>query len=441
MPCGSATRPGDPRIVARELAPDVVLVDVARLPGRSGPQLLSVSAEGLGVESLAASPGDASSDPRLAWPIPGGLPLPPRPRGISRVQLADDWHSTGRPTALVPSLDGAWLVDLANGRPTRLPMPVYADYLTWEPYLPVTVWKWMIQEVTWPALARADDNGDGRLDLFALSRWAIWIYHAGPGGLPSEPSRRIELVPFDEETERRHEATNQSYFARDLDGDGRADLLLTSVSGGLMQGESTTRIHLGHAGGVDPNAAPDAVRRLDGGFSAIHFVDLDSDGREEMIETSIEFGLVQLVRILLTRRAETKIRVLSFDPTSEDGTRVLFEDEIAFRLDFGESSVSGLVPGVGDWNGDRVQDLYLARGDDEIVFRLGSQQTDAPLFGRATGRQEIPLRSGQSRSADLDGDGLDEIIAFNPAEPEDPLVVLHNLGRLPGTRPELRASP
>ena len=368
MPCGSALKPGDHRILERQLPYATVLVDVARIPNRSGPQLLTVSAAGIRVESLQGP------ESPLDFPIPGGLPLPPRPWEIGRVEIVDDWNDNGRLSALVPALGGAWLVDLTSGVAREIEMPIYASYRTYMPFLPATVWKWMIQEVTWPTLARADDNGDGRLDLFALSRWAIWIYHTGPDGLPSEPSRRLEFVPFDAETERRHETTVNNYFARDIDGDTRADLMLSSIGGGLMDGHSRTQIHLNSGTGVAIGAKPDAVRDTEGGFSGFTFVDIDGDGREEMIETSMEFGLVQIIRILVTRKAETSFRVLVLDPESADGTRTIFEDEFAFRLNFGDASISGLIPSLGDWNGDGIKDLYVARSDDEIGFRLGSKE-------------------------------------------------------------------
>ena len=71
MPCGAALRPGDPAIVERELPPSTVVVDVATLPDRKGPQLFIVSADGIRVESLVGEP----TPKRFA--IPGGLPLPP----------------------------------------------------------------------------------------------------------------------------------------------------------------------------------------------------------------------------------------------------------------------------------------------------------------------------------------------------------------------------
>jgi len=435
MPCGSALVPGDPRVLERALPPETAVIDVAAVPGRDGPQLLLLSGQGLRIEALSGS------EPPRNVPVSGGLPLPDRPWEISRVQVVDDWHGNGTLSALLPARHGAWLVDLVDFSIQSLEMPVYASYRTWMPRLPETVWKWMVQDVTWPTLARADDDGDGRLDLFALSRWEVVIYHAGEQGLPPEPSRRLRLTPFDAETERRHESTVNNYFARDIDADGQADLLLSTVGGGLSDGRSTTRVFLNPGTGISTSVPPSAERVLEGGFSAFSFVDIEGDGREEILETSLEFGVVQIVRFLLTRRAETTVRVLGLDPSAPNGTRTLFEDDFSFRLDFAEGSVSGLVPSLGDWNGDGLLDFYVNRGDDEITFRMGANEPGKPRFGRSVGRQPVPLSGGQSRVADLDGDGLDEIVSFDPRRPEAPLVVFENLGRLPGTRRDTDAPP
>jgi hypothetical protein len=435
MPCGSAIRPGDPAIVERELGPDVALVDVARIPGRQGPQLLLVSAAGLRMESLDPASADAPRD----FPVPGGLPLPPRPRQLSRIIVVDDWHSNGVPVALVPASEGGRLIDLASGAVRSLPMPVFANYRSWDPFLPRTIWTWVIAQTRWPTLARADDNGDGRLDLFALSRWSIWIYHAGPNGLPSQPSRKLDFVPFDEELERRSEATALTYFARDINGDTRADLVLSTVGGGLKDGRSNTEVHLNSGTGVSITRPPAANHETTGGFSDINLIDLDGDGREEVVEMSLEFGVLQVVGLLLTGNMDVTIRVLRLDPTSPTGLATEFEDELSFKINIGSSSIEGLVPTLGDWNGDGILDLYVVKGSDALGFRLGAAPADGPRFGRTTGRQPLPLASGESRIADLDGDGLDEIVAFDYAQSESHLVVLHNQGRLPGTRPTLRA--
>lgn len=445
MPCGAACRRAPAAIVTRTLPPEIIGIDVARIPGREGPQLVSLSSRGLVLEDLGppmfeeASPDEATLG--LHWPLPEALPLPPRPRLVTRIPMVDDWDSTGRATALVPSLAGAYLLDLETGRARSLPLPLYADYETWDPTIPAPAWSWLDQKVHWPALTRADDDGDGRLDLFALARWAIWIYRTGPEGLPATPTRRLDLVPFDAEAERRYQSTSQSAIVRDLDGDGRADLLHTAVTGSLTRGRSSSRVYLGGAEGIDPRPPADATRETEGGFSSLHPIDLDGDGRPEFVELSLELGLVQLVRLLLTRRAETRIHILELDPEASEGFRVVFEDDLSLQLDFGQGSITGLLPGLGDWNGDGVQDLQVARGKGRIGFRLGSRQPGEPRLGSVVGEQSMPLRGGLGRSADLDGDGLDELIAFDATDPEAPLVVLQNRGRLPGTPASLRARP
>ena len=435
MPCGSAVRPGDPAIVERELGPEIALVDVARIPGRNGAQLLLASATGLRIESLDRD----ATDPPRDYPIAGGLPLPTRPRQLSRIVMVDDWHSNGRPAALVPASDGGRLIDLSSGEIRRLPMPIFANYRSWDPFLPRTIWTWLVAETRWPTLARADDNGDGRLDLFALSRWEIWIYHAGPDGLPTQPSRIIDYVPFEEKIERRHEATALTYFARDIDGDTRADLILSTAGGGLAEGRSRTEVHLNSGSGVSIGYPPAALQETEGGFSDINLVDLDGDGREEIVELSLEFGVLKVVSLLLTGGMDITLRVLRLDSDSPEGVTAEFEDELSFKIDLASSNIEGLVPTLGDWNGDGIQDLYVIKGSDAITFRLGAAPGEGPRFGKATGRQPLPLVSGESRIADLDGDGLDDIIAFDHAKSEAHLVVLHNQGRLPGTQPTLRS--
>lgn len=435
MPCGSALRPQHPSISTRELGAEVALIDVARVPGRSGAQLLLLSADGLRIESLER---DSPEAPR-EYPVAGGLPLPSRPRQLSRIVIVDDWHSNGRPAALVPASDGGRLIDLSSGEVRRLPMPVFASYRSWDPNLPRTIWTWVVAETRWPTLARADDNGDGRLDLFALSRWEIWIYHAGPDGLPALPSRKLNLVPFDEKIEQRHESTALTYFAHDLDGDTRADLVLSTAGGGMMAGHSNTRVYLNSGSEVSIRETPSASRDISGGFSDISLIDLDGDGRDEIVELSLEFGVLSVVGLLLTGSMDVTLSVLGLDPRSDDGMRIEFEDELSFRIDIGTSSIEGLVPAIGDWNGDGIQDLFVAKGSDKLSFRLGNKPGDGPRFGKPKGRQPLPLASGETRIADLDGDGLDDIIAFDHAETEADLVVLHNRGRLPGTQPTLRA--
>ena len=52
--------------------------------------------------------------------------------------------------------------------------------------------------------------------------------------------------------------------------------------------------------------------------------------------------------------------------------------------------------------------------------------------------QSLDLRPSEGgRAADLDGDGLDELILWNPLDREGTVRILRNLGVLPGSTPRI----
>ena len=350
--------------------------------------------------------------------------------------MVEDWNGDGAPVALLPTLRGGLLIDLASGATRRLELPLIAQYRTWDPDLPARVRKLMISEVHWPVLMRGDDDGDGRVDLFALTRWRIWVFRNGPAGLPEEPTRRIRLRPFSPEEEVRFEATDVTYFAADLDGDRLTDLLLHRISGGVMDGQTVTDIHLNKGEGAQADGAPDAQLRVERGFSGYEPMDLDGDGRSEIIETSFEFGIMQLIRMLLTRKSNVSVRILNADPDAPGRFRKSWEHDMTFRLNFGEGRIEGLFPTAeGDWNADGRRDLLYPDGRERLAIRLGEAHDGGPGFGKPVARQPIGLDAGRTRVTDVNGDGLDDLIAYDPRDATGRIFVLTNRGILPGTRP------
>ncbi|MEZ4291491.1 MAG: hypothetical protein R3E53_13505 [Myxococcota bacterium] len=128
MPCGGLLGPGSDAILERALPEDVVILDVAALPGHVGPQLVVAAT----TTPHRVALGAAGADPPAA---PARRP-PPLSWGIGRLELVADWQGDGRPSLLVPVLDGAWLV--AAGGARRLRMPVHASYRTQHPFLPAS---------------------------------------------------------------------------------------------------------------------------------------------------------------------------------------------------------------------------------------------------------------------------------------------------------------
>lgn len=430
---------GVPRDLAEPARPvevprDVVAVDAAELGLAPGPELVWLSARELRVVSLH---GETLSVQRLDPP----LPLPPRTWELERIELVRDWDADGRLEALAPSAEGARLLPLSAGDEIQeLALPLIADYgsPTLENYFRPGI---LAGIVSWPTFELADDDGDGRRDLFAIDRYQLRVFRATAEGLPREPTRVDSFPPFSQEEERRHRASTLLTFVRDLDGDQRADLVVHRMVGELARSRTTTTIHLNRGAGADPMAPPNARIERTGGNSVLRFEDVDGDGRVELLEAYIGFGVVQAIRMLTLRRAELRLGVLTLPVDGSLAPTQTWSDYVSYPFDFSTTRVRGVLPFVeADWNGDGRGDLGWGDGSNLLRFRLGEARSAGPGFGPIVASVPLSL-SGDLVAADLDHDGLPDFVAFDPLDGEGRLRVGRNRGVLPGTRPGLHSTP
>jgi hypothetical protein len=414
-----------------EVPHPVVAVDAAELGLAPGPELIWLSAREVRVVS-------ADGARLAAQPLEPAVPLPARTWELSQVDFARDWDADGRPEALAPSAEGARLLPLVPGdRAQELSLPLIADYgsPTLENYFRPG---FLAGYVSWPMLALADDDGDGRADLFAANRYELRVFRAGADGLPREPTRTRPFPPFTAEEERRHLASTLLTFPRDLDGDGRAELVVHRMVGELMRSRTTTTIYGNGGAGADPMAPPSVKIEQSGGNSALRLDDLDGDGRVEILEAYVGFGVVQAIRMLTLQRVEARLRVLTL---GKDGAPPVetWASNVSFPFDFATSRVVGLLPYTeADWNGDGRLDLCWGDGTGVLRIRLGEAREAGAGFGSIVA--SVPLGvSGDLVAADLDGDGLTDFAAYDPLDREGRLRIAHNRGALPGTPAGLRS--
>ena len=430
---------GLPRDLAEPARPvevprEVVAVDAAELGLAPGPELVWLSARELRVVSLLGETLALQQlDPKL--------PLPPRSWELARVELVDDWDSDGRLEALAPSAEGARILPLVAGDGIQeLNLPLIADYgsPTLENYFRPG---FLAGIVSWPTFELADDDGDGRRDLFASDRYQLRVFRTTVEGLPREPTRVHTFPPFSAEEERRHLASTLLTLVHDLDGDGRADLGVHRMVGELARSRSTTTVHLNRGAGVDPLAPPSARLERSGGNSVLRAADVDGDGRAELLEAYLSFGVLQAIRMLTLQRAELRLSVLRLPADGALAPTETWSDDVSFPFDFSTTRVRGVLPfSEADWNGDGRTDLCWSNGSNPLRFRLGERRNTGPGFGPIVASVPLGL-SGDLVAADLDHDGLSDFVAFDPLDGEGRLRIGHNRGVLPGTRPGLHAAP
>lgn len=418
------------REASLELPRAAVSFDLADLEPGGAPELALLHADRLTVQTL----GDGAPAARALSPA---LPLPPPTRGFLRQPFLARWDGSARPSALLPALGGLLLLPLDGGAPRPLAFPLYAFYFGGDESAGVR--SGVVQSfVTWPELASGDDDGDGRADLFALSRYDVGVYRGGPEGLPPAPSRRVTLRPFTDDEELRFLASSVSVFARDLDGDGLTDLVQHKTYGTLLRSHADTSVWRNAGNGADPAAPPDARIEGSGGFGSIFLEDLDGDGRLEAVQLLVPFGAVQLVRVVLTDTVQARVRVFRF---AEPGfaAEPCFEDDVTLAVETREGRVAGVLPTVvGDFDGDGLRDLVVGRSLTRLALRLGVAGARGPGFGPTAAELPIPT-ADRAVVGDFDGDGLDDLAAWDTRH-GDGVVLLRNRGRL--ARPaELRVEP
>ena len=410
---------------------DAVSFDIADVVPGGDLEVVFLASDRVEVRSLSG----AALQSRAIAPA---LPLPPRTRGFLHQPLLAAWSGDGALSALVPALGGLANVPLTASPVALLPFPLMTDYLAGDADAGVKPGM-LAAVIGWPEVARGDDDGDGRPDIFAFSRYELAVFRTSAAGLPAAASRRASLRPFTAEEELRPAAESASLFARDLDGDGLVDLVLHRTFGTLLKSDATTSIWHNGGTGADPEAPPDAKVGGGGGFGSIFLEDLDGDGRSEAVQLFVPFSVVQLVRTVVTGAVQADLRVFRLDPPGIAGTTETYKDTLTVALDADRGRVSGILPNLrGDWNGDGMHDLLHGESLERLVIRLGGKGEAGPRFGGVAATLEVES-TDRAVVADFDGDGLDDLALFDTLRESGGVRLLRNLGTLPGTAAQVRA--
>lgn len=286
---------------------------------------------------------------------------------IPRIALLADLDSRGRRGLLVPTVPigplalyefdekKGWFLRKVLRVPARMNVHTSAeDFRSARDF-------GAIFQITFPRWSVSDQNGDGLLDLLFFSQDSVAVFRVRPdGSFPSDPDlyRGFGLLDPDERVKRGVMVRGE---AGDVNGDGRADLFFKKTTGGISNMRTEARLYLALADGDYPEKPGYSVDREGHGASA-RLLDVDGDGRSDMVWPHVEMGLVNLIRMMLAGKLSLTYEVyLSKDGKLSEAPSL--EIPSALGINFRSAQeLSGPYPVFGeDFNGDGTRDLVLGR--------------------------------------------------------------------------------
>jgi hypothetical protein len=404
--------------------------DVADVKESPGQEVVLLRPDGLTILSLADASGRSW---HLPAPGPTSLGLADDERGFEPFRLV--YRDFGpEPWLLAPQLGQLVALSPEGEIRAQLAIPRRANYLIIPDTGLISLESDFQVFVDVPKLSLGDVDGDGRVDVVFSTRHELWVYlRHKDGSFGSAPDRKLPLRLV---TPRDHirGSGGVASAAKDIDGDGRLDLLVTHVEGSFADAATTTYVYMNRSGGWKLGE-PDQVFRSKASLSGNALIDLNADGRMELLRLSFSFGLFEVMELLLTRELDVQVSIHGYDPERGFVTKPLTKTQVELPFSFDTFRLKGFIPTTAaDLNADGLPEFVASGGGDAIEVILG---TDKGPLGSRGHRQKMPT-AGVIHFGDLDSDGLQDFVLFDPHNFDVPVQVGRNLGRLPGTPPALR---
>lgn len=415
-------------------------IDASILTVEAGPPGLPVVAmtdEGLSV--LRMRPG-ASGPPELSWEpvLRERSVLAGTGTFLPNLELVRDADGDKRADVLFPTPDGISVYlsgadGLAETPASRVRFPLEDLQRPGNP---------LIRRYPLPELR--DVDGDRRPDLIlahpAGELLGFRVLRNLGGGRFSEP-----LAPLGDYRERssddeKDDAPVPSWFG-DLDGDGKAEYVTQEEKGpgedaGMREAMRAAkrprflyRLHRSRAdltmeprpyqqfeveGYALEGSSDEAEFRLPGGFQ-----DLNGDGKQDLILTTLDFSMLQAVKIMTVQRIGIGLDFHLWCQAA-GGFRPVRGLDLSgkFNLNLNNLKIGHISQFEGDFDGDgRPEFVQMGRGRAVTIHRGRPDCGYNESPDLTIQLEEAPRDLSLAQVRDLDGDGLSDLLVIQPQPP------------------------
>ena len=285
----------------------------------------------------------------------------------------------------------------------------------------------VVSEASSPATFVEDFDGDGRRDVVTTVDTRVRVFaQRADGSLPTTPTWEVEPSVLTEAEEERG-FTGEAVSFGDLDGDGLADLVVLKWGSDEERTRMDRHIFFARSGQGGPRyeATADQVVRSESFFPDFEMRDLNGDGRRDLVIPYFHIAPAQAFKVVTqnTLRVQLRLFLMRADGryAQDEGKtfakvdrRVVLDYHLnVIRLIFGRGtppdSFSPLLTAQGDFDGDGRADLASDSGDDELHLRWGN---DGGHYSKGPDLR-VPFESSLAHElVDINGDGRSDIVSY-----------------------------
>ena len=268
-----------------------------------------------------------------------------------------------------------------------------------------------------PVVRFIDIDGNGWKDVVAFNDGVLQVFfldgETRPEPRPPDIAQDMQPpVPFDPSAPR--DPPLLLVKAADLNGDGVLDLVFskTSATDSAFTTNTRTLIYYGKneggRGTLRFSPHPNQVFASEG-FSHPFLVDINRDGRSDLVLVNVEIGFWNAIKALIARTVTAEA---SFFLMKQEGRYGTIPDEligysVKFSLGrFGHQPISVF----GDVNGDGLPDLLLSEDKETLGIHWGRSDAFWESDRDSELKDFLPINARRVKVLDLNGDGRDDLI-------------------------------
>jgi len=217
----------------------------------------------------------------------------------------------------------------------------------------------------------------------------------------------------------------------DINGDGIVDIMVRLTnSSGVFDRQNIYEIFYGFNlnGKLTFNQKPNTSISAEGTLSGLELLDINDDGRQEILVSSFDIGISQIIGGLLSGSIDQDVYVFSLDKNDQFAEEPLFSEEVDLNFSLSSGSTGRPVILLADLDGDNLKELMLSSGSKRLAIYGGENSEE--LFKSRSKRHKLilPENGSMISSVDLDDDNKQEIVVRygkqDPKELRNKIVVL-----------------